>query len=142
MGPLAFEIAEEKGIKLCNYIGSGALVANGNFAPIFSVATFDFTLGNATKSIEVLIMPNLSTNCILGADFLKLFNVVLHPRKSEITADGLEISTPVDLASISLGSQPAGLTEPTPEQLAQLNLLLDELLPADSDKLGRTSANT
>ena len=71
MGPLAFEIAKEKGIEVRDYNGSGVRVANGNFAPIFSVVTLDFTLGDATKSIEVLIMPNLSTKYILGRSYAK-----------------------------------------------------------------------
>ena len=82
-------------------------------------------------------MPNLSTECILGADFMRLFNVVLNPRESEVTADALEYSMPVDVASVSVESGTAGLSEPLPEQLAQLNLLLDEILPTSSDKLGR-----
>ena len=81
MGPIALEIAKERGVELRDYIGSGVRLANGNFAPIFSVVTFDFVLGNSKKSLEVLIMPNLSTDCILGADFLRLYNVVLHPHK-------------------------------------------------------------
>ena len=75
MGPKAVDLAREKGVKLRDYIGSGVRVANGNFVPIFNVATFDFTLGKSTKCLEVLIMPNLSTECIPGADFMCLFNV-------------------------------------------------------------------
>ena len=112
MEPLALEIAKEKGVKLREFIGSGVRVANGNFAPIFSTAVFDFVLGNSKKSLEVLIMPNLSTDCILGADFIRLFNVVLYPCKSEITADGLEVTTPVELASVSVESGTTGLSKP------------------------------
>ena len=55
MGPLVFEIAKEKGIKLRDL----SLKANGNFVSIFSVATFDFTLGNATKKGNAFPIPNI-----------------------------------------------------------------------------------
>ena len=140
MGPKAVDLAREKGVKLRDYIGSGVRVANGNFAPIFNVATFDFTLGKSTKCLEVLIMPNLSTECILGADFMRLFNVVLHPRDCKISAEGLSEEAPIELSSIKIeGENSKGLAKPTDEQMKELNDLLDNLLPADPDVLGCTN---
>ena len=130
--------SREKEVKLRDYIGSGVRVANGNFFPIFNVATFDFTLGNVTKSLEVMIMPNLSMECILGADFIRIFNVVLHPRDSKITAEGIPEEIPVELASVDNDSS-KGLSELTPKQAAQLNSLLNNLLPAKPDELRCTN---
>lgn len=69
MGPIALEIAESSGIELKSYIENSVRVANGHLAPIVYAATFEFELGNNKKKLEALIMPNLSNQCILGADF-------------------------------------------------------------------------
>ena len=83
-------------------------------------------------------MPNLTTDCILGADFMRLFNVVLHAKDGQIEAEGLQSKISVDIASIDLTSESKGLALPTKEQIDQLNESLDNLLPLVEDALGCT----
>ena len=85
-------------------------------------------------------MPNLSTGCILGTDFMRLFNVVLHSRECKISAEGLSEDSPIELSCAKIEEEDSkGLGKPTDEQMEQLKSLLNRLLPADPDLLGCTN---
>ena len=84
-------------------------------------------------------MPNLYNGCILGADFFRLFNVVLTARDNSIEVDGYNGKVHVDVASVGFDVGNIGLKLPTREQIDQLNKLLDDLIPYEDGELGFTN---
>ena len=140
MGPIALEIARKANIRIESYIGAGVRVANGSFAPIYNSIEFEFQLGTAKKRLEIIVMHNLNTDCLLGADFIRMFNIVLFPRKNTILAEGFEGEAPIEIDSVEIEDNNAsGLSQPSKEEMAELHKLLDELLPADPEALGCTT---
>ncbi|KAE8747049.1 hypothetical protein FOCC_FOCC006187 [Frankliniella occidentalis] len=108
-------------------------VANKGIAPIECELSVPFEVGGKTKIVEVLFVPQLSSDLILGLDFWRRYNL-----RPDFVTNTCEIS--VDSAEVFSASLEEGEEEDnvlTPTQRIELQSLLDEFRPIlDTDKLG------
>ena len=83
--------------------------------------------------MDVSIINRLGADCLLGADFFRLFNAVVSPRENLLTVDGVSKSIPLEITPLAIGGASVlasiGLADATEDQRHQLRALLNELIP-------------
>ena len=100
-------------------------------------------IAGVTHPIEVSIINRLGVDCLLGADFFRLFNAVVYPCYNYMTINGTAESIPFEIANIGIREAPMlasiGLTDATDEQRKQLRSLLDKLIAIKPGPLQSTT---
>lgn len=130
------EIARRLGAEIKPTIYKNAVMANGSPEPIDGEMTVPLEIAGVNKSVQILVIPGIPTDFILGLDLVRLFGMKIDARrdtfklpdrkdKKEIAFEVWSVDTcdsPINVAS-------CGLSEITAEEQHQINNLIDELLP-------------
>jgi RNase H-like domain found in reverse transcriptase/Reverse transcriptase (RNA-dependent DNA polymerase)/Integrase zinc binding domain/Integrase core domain len=111
------------------------LVADGRPCPSNGIITAPVTLNSITKLIDIIIVPSISPQLVLGTDFWTAMNLVV-----DIAAHTWYTATP-QLSSIS-SIQTSGLKHLTPPQQRKLKALTDRHFKLMGTKLGCTDRET
>ena len=101
MGPLGLQIASECGKTLTLVFNITAKMINGNQEEILGKVELPITVAGVRHPMNVFIVKSLGIDCLLGTDFHRIFNAVVHPSENTITIDGVSDSIPLELAIFS-----------------------------------------
>ena len=119
-------------------------MADGSLEAVEGEAHLPLTIKSVCKSTPVLVIPTMPTELLLGLDVIRQFGIdILGSRDTFRLADlGDEVEFPFrwcqeDLAVNEIDVSSVGLAHLTEEQRAEVNALLDELLPEHESKSKR-----
>lgn len=108
--------------------------ADGNAQNTLGCVDFSITLNNVSTVLQVLIVPSITHDLILGMDFIQAFNLNLDFRNFTFISSDFTMDISVALVRALLDS--SSLTE---AQRFELNFVIDLFRQiAPSDRLGRT----
>ena len=82
VGPIGLQIATACGKEITPYRGVGARLTNGRTAAVLGHVDLPFDVAGRRHYLDIVILEELDADCLLGADFMKKFNVVLWPHES------------------------------------------------------------
>uniref|UniRef100_A0ABD2WL33 RNA-directed DNA polymerase n=2 Tax=Trichogramma kaykai TaxID=54128 RepID=A0ABD2WL33_9HYME len=116
--------------------------ANGSVSLVTAYVDLPFTVGGITRDVQVDVMPDLWTDCLLGSNFIKTFQAMHNPVTNECMIGLSGSSVLMEFVPIRAAEPPklsaAGLVEMTQRERAKLEAMLNEILPPKTGPLTHT----
>lgn len=143
MGNIGLQLASACGRQLVPATGRGARVANGAYTPLVGHVTLPFEVAGIKKDLRVAIMPELDTDCYLGANFMRTFETVHDACENQLYVKTAGRKVDLEVASISetlvttLAS--IGLADVQPQEKERLNELISKHRANEVGPLGCTT---
>ena len=139
-----------RGLQIASYCGKTvnpifnlkANMINGDQEEIIGRVELPIEISGVIRHMEVSIINRLGADCLLVADFFRLFNAMVHPCENCMTIDGTSELLPLEITTLAIAEAPVltsiGLADAT-EQREQLRSLLNELIPEEKGPLQCTT---
>lgn len=105
--------------------------ANGGHCNLFGVSRVSFCLNNVSKTLNTLIMPSLTSDVLLGVDFMSLFGISL-----DYTSRSFSLTPPSLSFVVGSISDKNSFSD---SQKLELEDLILEFSSEDSSRLGATN---
>ena len=117
-------------------------MVNSNFEDIIGRVELTFEIAGVTRLLDVAIVNQLGVDYLLGADFYRIFNAMIHPREDSLTIEGHGDRIPLKIATLAVGETVnlayVGLEDATDHQREDLRALLNRLIPPSDGSLPST----
>ncbi|CAB0041169.1 unnamed protein product [Trichogramma brassicae] len=143
MNSIAMQFARECERKITPIRGRMTQCANGSMSIVTAYVELPFTVGGITRDIRVDLMPDLWTDCVVGANFIKTFQARHNPTTNQCIIGPNNIPVPMEFVPVGPVTSPkiaaAGLGEMTQREREQLEKLLDEILQPKTGPLSHTN---
>ncbi|CAB0031260.1 unnamed protein product [Trichogramma brassicae] len=123
--------------------GAQAKAYDGRTESIIGRAELPVQVAGVTHILNVALVNSMDDECLLGADFYRTFNAIVHPRENLLQIEGA--SERVALEAVTSGkssnicSLQIGLSEVTELQREEIRQLVDRILPTGEVPVGCTS---
>lgn len=98
LGRIIYKIFLNRRVK--PHIGRCARAIDGHHIPIVSSVRLPFTMSGITHLVDVIILNEVDTECILGADCVRTFSAILDPEANKLMLKGTDIEIPAVLSSM------------------------------------------
>ncbi|CAB0039434.1 unnamed protein product [Trichogramma brassicae] len=143
MGPLGLQIASECESRVMPTFGAQAKAYDGRTESIIGRAKLPVQVAGVTHTLNVALVNSIDDECLLGADFYRTFNAIVHPRENLLQIEGASERVALEAVTSEKSSRicslQIGLSEVTELQREEIRQLVDRILPTGEVPVGCTS---
>ncbi|CAB0039242.1 unnamed protein product [Trichogramma brassicae] len=87
-GPLGLQLASECESRVMPTFGVQAKANDGRTESIIGRAELPVQVAGVTHTLNVALVNSMDDECLLGADFYRTFNAIVHPRENLLQIEG------------------------------------------------------